>query len=251
MGWLVRDDAEVGVDSQFPESAADFLERLPGRAGRDLNVLINTHHHPDHVGGNAVFRPHAPMIMAHANVEGLLRAQAEAQGQALDPALVPNGATTGGLRLGYGDETVRLDYFGPGHTSGDLIITFEQANIVHLGDLCCSRRYARIDRPAGASIRNWIRLLDRVLRDWPADTLYICGHAGDGFDPVIGGEDVRRFRNYLAAVVEQVERGIQAGRSRAEIAALENLPGFPDFHVPAPNRLSGNLETAYDELTAG
>ena len=33
--------------------------------------------------------------------------------------------------------------------------------------------------------------------------------------------------------------------------ALENLPGFPDYHAPLPNRLQGNLGTAFDELTAG
>jgi len=41
-----------------------------------------------------------------------------------------------------------------------------------------------------------------------------------------------------------------AGNSRDEIVALENLPGFDDYHAPAPNRLSGNLRVAYDELTA-
>lgn len=251
IGWLVNADAVVVIDSQFPDTAADFLARLPGRAGRNLNLLVNTHHHPDHIGGNAVLRPAAPMIMAHANVEGLLCAQEEVSGEQIDPALVPNGATTGGLRLGYGSETVRLDYFGPGHTGGDLIVTLEEANVVHLGDLCCNRRYARIDRPGGGRVRNWITLLERVVRDWPADTLFICGHAGAGRDVVMGASDVRLFRDYLAGVLEHVERAISAGHSRAEIATLENLPGFPEFHVPGPNRLAGNLEAVFDELTDG
>ena len=45
---------------------------------------------------------------------------------------------------------------------------------------------------------------------------------------------------------------IKAGKPKAEIQKLENLPGFPDFHVPPGrgNRLGSNLGTAYDELTS-
>jgi hypothetical protein len=46
-----------------------------------------------------------------------------------------------------------------------------------------------------------------------------------------------------------VEKQIAAGKRREEIAALENMPGFPDFHMKLPNRLGSNLTTAYDELT--
>ena len=42
---------------------------------------------------------------------------------------------------------------------------------------------------------------------------------------------------------------IKAGESKEKIVALENLPGFEDYHLPLPNRLGGNLGVAYDELT--
>jgi hypothetical protein len=48
-----------------------------------------------------------------------------------------------------------------------------------------------------------------------------------------------------------VEKRIQAGEPKERIVALDNLPGFPDFHVaPGPqNRLPLNLGVAFDELT--
>ena len=46
-----------------------------------------------------------------------------------------------------------------------------------------------------------------------------------------------------------MEKGIAAGKSKAEIVALENFPGFDELHSPLPNRLQGNLSVAYDELT--
>ena len=55
--------------------------------------------------------------------------------------------------------------------------------------------------------------------------------------------------HYLSGVLEHVEKKIKAGEPKEKIVALENLPGFPDYHTPLPNRLGGNLSVAYDELT--
>lgn len=57
------------------------------------------------------------------------------------------------------------------------------------------------------------------------------------------------MRNYWTAVLDYTSKKIAAGEPKEKIAALANLPGFPDFHTPLPNRLGGNLGTAYDELT--
>ena len=34
-----------------------FLDGLPGRNGRKFDVLVNSHHHGDHTGGNGWFKP--------------------------------------------------------------------------------------------------------------------------------------------------------------------------------------------------
>ena len=80
IGWLVNKDALAAVDTQFPDTAPLFLSGLPGRSGRKLDVLVNSHHHGDHTGGNGVFKPETKMIVAHANVPGLQRARAEKDG---------------------------------------------------------------------------------------------------------------------------------------------------------------------------
>ena len=58
------------------------------------------------------------------------------------------------------------------------------------------------------------------------------------------------FRDYLSGLLAHVEREMAAGKSKDEILALDNLPGFPDFHQTLPNRLGMNLGVAIDELTA-
>jgi cyclase len=252
IGWLVNADAAAAVDTQFPDSAAIFLKDLPGRAGRTLDAVINTHHHGDHTGGNAIFRPATKRIIAHANVPGLMRARAEADKRPLDPAVVPDQGFGDNLLQGFGDETISCRYFGPAHTKGDIVTQFVEANVIHLGDLLFNRIYPVIDRPGGASIRHWVTVLEKIASEYPKDAIYICGHGVAKFGVTLGHADLFVFRDYLSALLAHVESEIKAGKSKEEVVKLQNLAGFPDFHVPPGrgNRLPSNLGVAYDELTS-
>lgn len=248
IGWLSTPDALVAVDTQFPDTAATFLAGLPGRDGRMLDVVLNTHHHADHTSGNGVLRPAARTIVAQAHVPALMRAAAEKAKPPASPTY-PDATFEQSWRRELGGEVVTARYFGPAHTSGDVVIHFEKANVVHTGDLQFNRLYPVIDRAAGASVRGWITRLEEIVKNYPADAIYLCGHGNPKFGVTGGHADLLVLRDYFTAVLEHVQRGLAAGEPKEKIVALENLPGFPDFHTPLPNRLGGNLSVAYDELT--
>lgn len=248
IGWLANKDALAVVDTQFPDTALVCLNGLPGRDGRKLDVVINTHHHPDHTSGNGVFGPAAETIVAHANVPRLQAARAEKDGtvtkQVYADTIFPDV-----WRGELGDEIVSVQYHGAAHTNGDAIVTFEKANVVHMGDLMFNRLYPVIDRPGGASIQHWIVVLEEVAKTYPADAIYIFGHGNPKFGVTGTRDDLASLRDYLTALLDYTQKKIAAGEAKEKIVALENLPGFPDFHLPLPNRLQANLGVAYDELT--
>jgi len=237
------------VDTQFPATAAFCLAHLPGRAGRTLDAVINTHHHRDHTSGNGVFRPSTRTIVAQANVPELQLAAARHNGTA-DSEVVANETFEDRWRRDIGSETVTARYFGAAHTKGDVVVHFEQANVVHMGDLVFNRLYPVIDRPGGARVRHWITVLEEATRTYPKDAIYVYGHGNAKFGVAGDRGDLLVFRDYLSGLLAYVEKAIAAGQSRDEIVRLENLPGFDDYHTPAPNRLAANLAVAYDELTA-
>jgi glyoxylase-like metal-dependent hydrolase (beta-lactamase superfamily II) len=249
IGWLVNKDALASVDAQFPDTAARFLAELPGRSGRKLDVLINTHHHGDHTAGNKVFAPETTRIVAHENVPALQRQRAE-QAKTLDDQVYADTLFADTWRMDLGDETVSARHFGPAHTKGDIVVTFEKANVVHLGDLMFNRVYPVIDRPGGASIRNWIRILEVIATEYPADALYLFGHGGARHGVVGTRTDLLVLRDYLGALLEHVGAQITLGKTKEELLSLENLPAFPEFHQALPNRFGANLGVAYDELSA-
>lgn len=248
IGWLASKDALAVVDTQFPDTAALCLAGLPERAGRTIDVVINTHHHADHTSGNPVFKPAAKTIVAHENVPKLQFAAAEKAGT-LDQQVFADTTFAEAWRHDLGDETVTAQYFGPGHTKGDVIVHFEKANVVHMGDLMFNRWYPVIDRPGGASVRHWITVLEEAVKAYPKDAIYVYGHGNPKFGVTGGQADLALFRDYLSALVEHVQKEIAAGKTKEQIVALENFPGFPDLHAPRPNRCGANLGVAYDELT--
>lgn len=248
VGTLVNEAGVAVVDSQFAESAEVLVAGLRERAGgRRVDLLVNTHHHGDHVGGNGVLRQVTELRVAHAMaVEHLRNPPA---GNPADEALVPETTFETTWEREIGDETVIARHHGRAHTSGDAVVTFAQANVAHMGDLMFHRRHPVVDGPAGATLRGWMEVLERTVETHARDTVYIFGHAGAGF-PVTGSfTDLLRFRDYLDAVLVAVDRAIRAGEDRAAfIVAGPTLEGFEDFGPfgqPGPREVRS---CAWDEL---
>ncbi|MBM3908121.1 MAG: MBL fold metallo-hydrolase [Gemmatimonadetes bacterium] len=272
IGWHLDAKSVVVVDSQFPDSAKTCLDAVNGRSnGRQVDYLVNTHHHGDHTGGNGVFRPAARKILAHANVPRLHCEAAERAVNAFRNAPPPPAPAPGApprpaptppvppeqqvvadttfertWREPVGDEVMALRYYGAAHTSGDSVTTFEKANVVHMGDLIFNRRMPVIDMPGGASIAGWAKVLDGVLADHTADTIYIFGHAGANFPATGSRADLLVQRDFLLALLEFVRGEIKAGKSRDDtLRTTDPLRNFPD-HGALTARVLG---AAYDELT--
>jgi glyoxylase-like metal-dependent hydrolase (beta-lactamase superfamily II) len=272
VGWLVNPRGVAVVDTQFPAEARVLLAGLQERSrNRGVDVLLNTHHHGDHTGGNGVFRGAARRVVAHGMADQHMRraprppqpAQPPAQPQqppaqqppAQAPApepLYPNTTFTHFWTTDVGDERIVARHHGRAHTSGDAVITFERANVAHLGDLGFHRRHPVVDRAAGASMRNWMRTLEHVVSSHARDTIYIFGHAGEGLPVTGSAADVLRFREYLGAVLAFVERHVAAGRSREEILAMRApLAGFEEWGPFGQPSGRDPLSVAYEEVATG
>jgi glyoxylase-like metal-dependent hydrolase (beta-lactamase superfamily II) len=256
VGWLASGRGVAVVDTQFPPEARALLEGVQARArGRDVDLVVNTHHHADHTGGNGVFRGVARHVVAHGMAAVHMRrppggAPAPQPG---DPEpLYPDTTFTHMWSGELAGERIVARHHGRAHTSGDIVVTFERANVAHMGDLMFHRRHPVVDRAAGASLRNWARVLEQVASAHGRDTVYIFGHVAAGL-PVTGtSADLLAFRDYLDALVAFVERQVAAGRTRDEILAmrqpLAGFEGWGPFGQPNPR---DPLTAAYDEVTTG
>jgi glyoxylase-like metal-dependent hydrolase (beta-lactamase superfamily II) len=252
IGYMVNPGAVVVVDSQFPAEATACLNGLNERSGgRGVDYLINTHHHGDHTGGNISFRGVAKKVVAQVKADEHTRQPPG--GQPPTDQLYADTTFTETWSADAGDEKVSAKFYGRAHTSGDAVITFERANVAHMGDLMFNQRHPVVDRQAGATLRNWMTILEHVPHDHDADTIYIFGHANATLPPnaVVGNAaDLARFHDYIGGLLAFVEAQHKAGKSRDEILAMRDpLPGFENFGRFGQANPRDALTCAYEEVT--
>lgn len=245
IGWLVNRDAVVVVDAQMVEPAGVCLAGIKERANnRMIDVLVNTHHHDDHTGGNPVFRPATKTIVAHENVPGLQKKAAKPGTEAAQ--VCADTVFPSVWSASVGKERVTATHYGPAHTAGDSVIAFHRANVVHMGDLVFNRRVPGFDRPGGCTIAAWATMLERVAKDHDADTIYILGHARADLPPIGSRAELLLQRDFLNGLLDRVMGEVKAGRARDEVvkmtAALKGLEGFG----PLTERALG---AAWDEIS--
>jgi cyclase len=231
------------VDAEFPEQSKHLIDALQKDPGKPFGILINTHHHGDHTSGNISFKGIVPHVAAHTN--SLLNQQRVAREKNTeDQQLYPD--------ITYGEtweykkmkENIKTYYWGPAHTNGDSVIFFPHANIAHVGDLVFNRRWAFIDRSAGASVKNWIIVLDKIQAQFDNDTLFVFGHA---FDPekITGNKaDIKAMQDYLKNLLAFVNSEIKAGKTKEEIMKATSIPGVTEWQGDGIER---GLQAAYEE----
>jgi len=246
IGYLVNGDGAIVVDSQFMNTATICAAGLKERAPKGVVMLLNTHHHGDHTGGNKAFG--VGKIVAHVNCLTSHKKVTE-EAKTVDEQAYATTTFTDTWTDKFGGETIEGRYFGPAHTGGDVFYHFQQANVMHMGDLLFNRAHPNIDRAHGARIDNWITVLETASKRASNDTIFIAGHAKDNVVKNTRAE-VLHFRNYLTAVLDHVRAGVTAGQSKEEIQKLPALKGFEDNVSPNARLTMGFvLGIAYDEVS--
>ncbi|MCX6319376.1 MAG: MBL fold metallo-hydrolase [Bacteroidetes bacterium] len=235
----------IVVDTQFPDQSKHLIAELKKKTTKPFKLLINTHHHGDHSSGNIAFKGQIWNIVAHANSKKNQKAVAE-KNNSQKNQLYPNITYLDNWSRKIGGERVTLHYFGPGHTNGDSFVHFENANIVHCGDLVFNRRHPFVDRTAGANIKSWIDVLNKATGTFDSNTKFIYGHAGTGFEVTGNADDLKAFRDYLGNTLNFVDSQIKAGKSKEEILKAKSIPGSDQWKGDGIER---PLTAAWEELT--
>jgi cyclase len=134
-------------------------------------------------------------------------------------------------------DCLRLDYWGPAHSDGDLVVLLERAKVAFLGDLMF---YGRFPWLGDCDLDGWIDQLARILS---LDLDFVV----PGHGPVVTLAEVAEFRTLLLAIRGAAANAISAGGS--EDAAVQNA-GLAQFeHMPRYREwMPFNVRAAYRYL---
>ncbi len=246
VGLLVGDREAVLVDAQVAPLAPGLLAAVASVTDRPLKLLVNTHHHGDHVGGNPAVAGKVQAVVAHANV----RARVEAEQAKLEPAQ-RGGLPT--LLVGERDAErparleVRLDGLAlelvhrrAAHTDGDLAVLVPGERVLLAGDLLFLGMLPFVDvRDGGGSFDGLVETIAELASSVPDDVRIVPGHG-----PVCGKKELLRYRDFLAAV--RAHARANPGRSSQELAATFDAAAWPEWK-PMPTFVT--WETLFDAAT--
>ena len=201
----------VLVDAQSG-NAADSVLRVAERSTNAIPVMvINTHYHEDHLGGNSRFRSVGARIVAHANVP--IRARVDTTIEELgwhreraEEADLPTATIAGDTSFSEGGVRFELMTFGQAHTDGDLAIYLPDRNVLHTGDILEVDAFPFIDWWGGGSLAGTIAAVDRLLALVDDETVIVPGHGH-----VVDRAHMVTYRAMLVEVGDGVQKAIARG----------------------------------------
>ena len=155
--WLMR-DPQSGATAILDPSEADPVFRALEKTGWRLTHILNTHHHMDHVGGNAALKE---------------KTGAKVVGPRADRDRIPliDEEVGEGDTWPFGSEHAKI-FDIPGHTRGHLAFWFPQSSAVFCGDTMFAMGCGRMFE--GTPQQMWSSL--SKLRQVPPETRIYCAH---------------------------------------------------------------------------
>ncbi len=209
IGVSVGPDGVLIVDDQFAPLAEKIRAALEKLTQGRLRFVLNTHHHGDHTGGNAVFGETAT-IVAQSNVRKRLAANESLRRMAL-PVITFDET----LSVHFNGEEIQAIHYPNGHTDGDGIIWFKTSNVVHLGDHMMTGSFPYIDNGAGGSADGWIRNIAAIIGKLPADIKIIPGHGR-----IASLDDLKQLHKGVVDATAFVRKHLGEGKDVAAIKAV-------------------------------
>jgi len=196
----------------------------------EIRFLINTHVHPDHIGGNEILAAGGVLIFAHDNVRvrALERLRYPRGGGRFAPR-PPEGARpfvtyNDSVSFHFNGEEVRAFLAPPAHTDGDTFVYFPTSDVLHLGDVFRTTSYPIIDVYNGGTLSGTIAALELAIGMAGEETKVIPGH---GLSVVDRGAMVE-FLDMIVDVRDQVGRMISEGKTLDDVMAAQPTAAYDE-----------------------
>lgn len=229
----VTPEGLIVVDTKNPgdENYNRVMEEIRSVSNLPVKYVLNTHHHPDHVGTNQKFIDAGATVIALDELKNHMASDPRTK----DIPGRPTQTFAKDYDLKFGGAEVQAHFYGRGHTGDDTMVYFPDLKVVMVSDQITDATPI-VDFANGGSAVEWTKILDGVLKL--------------DFDMAIPGRgepktrtDVEAYRMKFATVISRASEAIKAGATRDQLAGQVKTDDLGWTFNPA---FYGSL---YDELT--
>ena len=211
------------VDSGQKETGNELKEVLKKIAigNPEVKVLINTHIHIDHTGGN-LFLAGVPLIVGP---EVLRQAFHKYQYVLYDfpENSIPNVTFEDSVNIYFGGEKIRIITTPGAHSATDVIVHFTKSGIVCMGDISYGMTFPSFDGYTG-NLNKYPEVIDRILTLIPDDVTIVSGHGRE-----VSVKELKQFADMISNTSRIVREGVMNGKNIATMQKEDILKDWSSY----------------------
>jgi cyclase len=231
----VGDDGVLLVDTGLAANAEKVVAAIRTISNKPIRYIVNTHVHPDHVGGNDYIGKLGSTIaggnvgagagvgagiIAHENVLNRMSAPTGQQAPFPTTAWPTDTYISKQKELFFNGESLQIIHQPAAHTDGDSIVYFRKSDVIVAGDLFVTTTYPFIDSMRGGNIQGIIAALNNMLdiaipkAMQEGGTYIIPGHGR-----LTDEADLLEYRDMITIIRDRIQDGVKRGQTLEQVKA--------------------------------
>jgi glyoxylase-like metal-dependent hydrolase (beta-lactamase superfamily II) len=224
---LAGSNGALLVDGGLAENSAVLLKAVADAVkARRVDMLINTHWHPEQTGSNQTVGMAGGTLIAHeVSRLALTRAEQsplfEGSYGPLPEKARPARTTYNTGSLQFAGETVEYRYLPAAHTNGDLFVHFPRRNVIVAGGPVAADHWPVIDYVNGGFMHGFLRSYEILSEVANADTVIIPANG-----PALTGADIAKQKDMYFELFKMFFVSFNKGYGPLDIVADRPLKAY-------------------------
>jgi glyoxylase-like metal-dependent hydrolase (beta-lactamase superfamily II) len=266
----IGEEGVLLVDTGTAPASDAVMAAIRTLTDKPIRYIVNTHAHPDHVGGNAAIvkasggqrtdvgggnggpvNPDGVIVVAHQNTVDQMLSPPRGQMPYPEFAVAQSSFYTADKQLHFNGEAVEMWWHPSAHTNGDILVYFPRSDVVVAGDFLHTETYPIFEVAAGGRLQGMLNGLNQIIDlavpqfNQVGGTRIVPGHGR-----LCTESDVVELRDMATIVRDRIQYMIRKNMTLEQVKAARPTADYDPVYGTSTGMWSTDrfIETVYADL---